>query len=100
MIIKRINNITIEQLPDFSISGHYVLKASRRDKHGYNVSIERRFDHRPTMHDTLDFILHISHRFGVKLPHKLSGKGQCSKYKGQSSKFKVQRIKENNTLTH
>ena len=84
MIIERINNITIEQLPDFSISGHYVLKASRRDKHGYNVSIERRFDHRPTMHDTLDFMLHISHLFDVKLPDKLFGKVQSSKFKVKS----------------
>ena len=86
MIIKRIQDVTVEQLPDFSISGHYVLKASRRDRHGYNVTIERRFDHRPTMHDTLDFMLHISHRFGVKLPHKL--------FSFAGDKFKVQSLKD------
>jgi hypothetical protein len=68
MIIKRINNIVIEQLPEISIDGHYLLRAIRKDKDGYRIVIERRYNHCPTMHDTLDFMLHVSHFFDVKLP--------------------------------
>ncbi len=42
------------------LENRWITEATRKDAHGYTVKVERTYDHAPTMHDILDFYLHLA----------------------------------------